>query len=442
MHLTLDRNLPAGKFYSLMRILIVHTSRTARLGGGQTFSINLLNALRWSNVDCELFWIGEAPWGYSHENTSSGTLAELVNTVLRRKVDVVHAAVSDWDSGVALVRRLSRHAALVVTNHGEVYPGWNSRNCDGIVGCSAWTAAAQQAATDLPVQVVYNGIDTDRFVPAPRIANGAPIVAWVGRGADWVKGLDQFAPIAPLLKNAGFRVWLADPDGPGKVMPEVARLLGPAADRWEAIAQESMPAFYQEIAASGGCVMLTSRSEGLGLGLIEAQACGCPVISVDIRGPNECVDPKRGGILYRPDLDPPALATLVRESLADVDAMKARRQACAEHARDRFSLDKMGAEYSKVYAEASVRRRRPTGCGRRQAVRLSLRERRRLNWSAAHSQYGATIDFYRSGQCRLARTAAWESFRTLPTIYIRLSRLTQLFRAAFPAMWRGRVAGT
>src|SRR5258708_7540650 len=160
----------------LMRILLVHANRSSGLGGGQTFTINLLNSLRRRGFDCELFWIGVSPWGYQQANTASGTLADLVKTVLRRQVDVVHAAVADWDFGVALVRRMSPQVALGLTNHGEVYEGWNSRNCDAIVGCSAWTAAAQQAATDLPVQVVLNGVDTKRFVPAPQAASGPPIV--------------------------------------------------------------------------------------------------------------------------------------------------------------------------------------------------------------------------------------------------------------------------
>jgi glycosyltransferase involved in cell wall biosynthesis len=412
-----------------MRILLVHTNQTTGVGGGQTFTINLLNALRRRGFDCELFWIGVAPWGYSQANTTSGTLAELVDTVRRRQIDVVHAAVADWDSGVALVRRMNPQVALVVTNHGEVYRGWDSRNCEAVVGCSAWTAAAQQAATDLPVQVVLNGVDTERFVPAPRATTGGPIVGWVGRGASWEKGLDQFAPIAPALKVAGVRVWVADPDGPANVLPEVARVLGPAADRWEGVPQELMPAFYQEIAASGGCVMLTSRNEGLPLRLLEAQACGCPVIAADVRGVNECVSPQHGGILFRPDLDPTALSGLVRETLADADAMKMRRQASAEYARERFGLDRMATEYASVYAHACARRRSQSRLRRGRSARIPLREWRRLYWAAAQSQYNAMLDFHRRGQRRLARWAAWESFRTLPTIYLRWSRLSRLFRA-------------
>jgi glycosyltransferase involved in cell wall biosynthesis len=417
-----------------MRLLLAYANHNPRLGGGQTFMVNLLGALRRRGFDCELFWIGVAPWGYSSSHMSSGTLAELVDTVIRRRIDVVHAAVQDWESGVGLVRRMSPRTALVLTNHGEVYRGWNSRNCDALVGCSAWTAAAQQAETDLPVQVVFNGIDTDRFIPAPRATSGGPIVGWVGRGAVPGKCLGRFAAIAPVLKHAGARIWVADPDGAANGLPEIVRVLGPAADRWGGVAYESMPAFYQEIAASGGCVVSTSPSEGLPLALVEAQACGCPVIAADVRGVNEVVDPRHGGILFHPDLDPVSLAGLIRESLADGDAMRARGRAGSEYVRDRFSLDRMATEYVQVYTEARAALRSRTRRARGRPVRVPLRDWRRVYWPVATSLHAAMLDFHRSGQRRLARLAAWESLLALPTIYLRWSRLSRLIRATIPSV--------
>jgi glycosyltransferase involved in cell wall biosynthesis len=418
-----------------MRILLAATGRAVTFGGGETFIVNLLGALRRRGVDCELFWIGVATKGLNQAYTSNGTLAELVKIILERQIDVVHAGVADWNAGISLLRKMCPQVTLVLTNHGEVYPGWNSQNCDAIVGCSAWTAAAQRAAADMPVSAVLNGIDTERFVPAQRAMSGPPIVGWMGRGASWEKGLDRFAPIAPALKEAGLRIWVADYDGPSKVSPEIARVLGPVADRWEGIPQESMPAFYQDIAASGGCAMLTAYSEGLPLRLLEAQSCGCPVISADIRGANECVDARHGGILYRPDLDPQALAKLVRESLADTEAMKERRQACTDYVREQFNLDRMAAQYMNVYTEAYAAHRSPSHRSRGRSVRVPLREWPGAYWSAAVSQYNAMLEFDRSGQRRLARLAAKESFLTLPTIYLRFSRLSRLFRATIPAMW-------
>ena len=258
-----------------MKILLVYTGRKSGFGGAETFTFGLLSALRRRRFDCELFWIGVAPAGLCTDNITIGTLAaELVDTVHRRKIDVVHAAVGDWDSGLSLLKRMCPKVALVVTNHGEVVGRWSSRYCDAVVGCSAWTAAAQQATTDLRVHAILNGINTERFVPAASETTGGPIVGWVGRGSCWEKGLDQFAAVAPALKRGGVKIWIADYDGPSKVLPEAAGLLKPVADRWEGIPQDQMPAFYQQIAASGGCVMLTARSEGLPLRLLEAQACG------------------------------------------------------------------------------------------------------------------------------------------------------------------------
>jgi glycosyltransferase involved in cell wall biosynthesis len=327
-------------------------------------------------------------------------------------------------------------AKLVVTAHGLLDPSWNSANCDAVVGCSRWVAKEQQRLTDVSVAVVPNGIDLDRFrPPADGAVTGPPIVAWVGRGSDLrQKQIDRFAAVAPLLRRAGIRVWVADPDGTSKLPPSVADRLTAAAEFWDPVPPDRMPEFYSSVAASGGCVLSTSSFEGLSMAQLEAQACGCPVFGPDVRGVNEAVDPAHGGLLYAPQTPPESLARTITAALSDADGMRRRREACQAYAATRFGFDRMARDYLRIYEQCP----RPRIGGWRGALSrarskswFNYRGYVRRRWSAGAAQFDAAKALADRGAFDLAYAAAAESVRTCPTLFVRGSRLKHLY-----AIWR------
>jgi glycosyltransferase involved in cell wall biosynthesis len=80
--------------------------------------------------------------------------------------------------------------------------------------------------------------------------------------------------------------------------------------------------------ANAAVFALSSRFEGLGNVLIEAMACGCPVVSTDCKsGPAEILEDGRHGPLV-PIADPPALAAALERVLdAPPDRAALRRRA-------------------------------------------------------------------------------------------------------------------
>lgn len=421
------------------------------MGGVETWMVSLSSQLRARGHQCELFFFTHGPM---EQNLPSdvvahfGDLADLLKLVSSQGFDVVHANSTDWHKGVAAVRSVG--ARLVITSHGRSSPAWNPLNCDALVSCSRWEAEELQTLTGAPVTTVLNGIDTRRFKAAEvtEVA-GPPIVAWVGRGVNVEqKRIDKLAAIAPLLQEGGVRLHLVEPYGPeevSKVAPEAVSALLPVAGFWGAVPIEEMAVFYLKVAASGGCVLSTSSFEGLPLTLLEAQAAGCPAIGPDVRGVNECIDPRHGGLLYPFEMEAAELASLILKTLGDAGEMRWRRTACAKFARDEFSLERMAGDYLKIYEDVLQNRRQSFSPARSLfglMPRLGWRGFLEHCWSGGHCQYLASQKLAEEGLWRLAKVAAHSALFTCPTLFTRPQRAYHLLktelRSKFPSKGRGQ----
>ena len=419
-----------------MRVVLANT--TCKVGGVSTFLLSLRTELVRLGHGCELFFFERGPMeAYLPQDgrASFGTLADLMRLVADNDVDVVHANNVDWPTGISAVRRLG--ARLVLTAHKVRDPayayGWTAKNCDAFVAVSRWIRDGLQRHTDAAVQVVYNGIDTTRFTPGPGSRPGdAPIIAWIGRASAPRKRLEALAAIAPALTGAGCRLWIVDQQGAGEFAqrhPDDAATLRRHADRWEGVPFEQMPAMYREVAASGGTVLSTAAMEGLPLTLLEAQACGCPVIAADVHGVNECVRPEHGGTLYPLDTPPGTLARLVIDAVSHRETARARGERASRAVSANFSLNAMARQYLVLYEAPPS----PLAAGRRRA---RFRQSPLLHWDAyldsrlgvGYAQYVASHALARSGHLRTAAAAAREALVTAPTMYAHPERLMHLLK--------------
>jgi glycosyltransferase involved in cell wall biosynthesis len=94
--------------------------------------------------------------------------------------------------------------------------------------------------------------------------------------------------------------------------------------------------------------VLPSRREGLPKSLLEAAACGRPMIATDVPGCREVVHPGKTGVLVPVD-DECALADAI-EALAASQELRARYGAAARRlAVERFSAHAIGAQTVDLY---------------------------------------------------------------------------------------------
>jgi glycosyltransferase involved in cell wall biosynthesis len=192
-----------------------------------------------------------------------------------------------------------------------------------------------------------SGVDTDvlKLLPEPP----APIsMAYVGRLlAD--KGLHALIHAHALLAERGEVVRLliageVDPANPASI-PQAE------IESWRSRPHLELLGHVPDIAtvwAKAHIAVLPSRREGLPKSLLEAAACGRPIVATDVPGCREIARPGVNALLVPAD-DAPALADAVQKLAKDAGLRAkfgAAGRALAEH---EFSNARIGAETVKLY---------------------------------------------------------------------------------------------
>ena len=200
------------------------------------------------------------------------------------------------------------------------------------------------------ISVTLEGVSPAYKPPAMRELNHPHIMLFVGR-RDPYKNLpllvDAFALLRARMIVTKLRV-LGPPDERYPEAPQRAKILGVDEDiEWAGYAD---PATLLEAYKSADVFVLPSRYEGFGLTVLEAMACGCPVVCSNVSSLPEVVGD--AGILVPPGnaerLADAIAKVLVNRSLAaDLSAKAVRRAAQFTWAR---TAEQTLAAYHKAVA--------------------------------------------------------------------------------------------
>lgn len=319
--------------------------------GTDVFTERLAEALRTRGLRAEITWLPlraeYAPWTVQVPAPPAWATVCHVNTWLHP-------------------RFIPRQLPVVATLHHSVhdpalrpYKGWLRaayhrwwvapierrvlRRADQVVAVSRFVAdMARQTLCDVPMQVIYNGIDTELFQPGNRVRQPDEpfrllyVGSWMAR-----KGVDLLAPIMREL-GEGFELHFTG---------------GPAADR----DRSGMPANMHDLGRMSGpqvvaamqnadAFLFPTRSEGLPLVAIEAMACGLPVIATRGSSLPEVVRDGTDGLLCPRD-DVQAFADAVRALGADTEGLLKMGASAIAHASTYFGSHRMIEAYVALYGD-------------------------------------------------------------------------------------------
>lgn len=265
-----------------------------------------------------------------------------------------------WRVGCGSCPHLRVYPALLVDGtarnwlaKAEIYRGSSVR-----VGVpSKWLADVVSDSMLAPavreLRVIPNGIDLDVFRPgdraaardvmAPRI--GAKVIVFTGHGA----APTLFKDTDTLLRVLE-RLGASEGDEVDAVVlggaPAESRTMGRVVVRFPGSLEPRMVATWLRAADA---YLHVVRAETQGLAILEALACGVPVIATAVGGVPEQLTPATGELVAVGDVD--ALVTATKRLLEDDPRRMEMGEAAAAHAFQRFGVTRQIDAYLSWFEE-------------------------------------------------------------------------------------------
>jgi glycosyltransferase involved in cell wall biosynthesis len=248
-----------------------------------------------------------------------------------------------------LALRGPRRRPLLLFQHNDFLPGGAAgalvrraaRRADRVV-CLSRAIALDLDPHGRP-EVLSAGVDLDRFTPGPPPA-GEPEVLSLGAIVAW-KRPDLALETVARVPEVRLRLAGAPLDSAGERLLQALRERAGEPDLAGRVEFSGRLDDPREALRAAGCLLHCSDAEPYGLALVEALACGLPVVAAASGGPTEIVDGSCGA-LFSPG-DPGAAADALRSVLAD----PALRTAARRRAEERYDLERTRERFRALIEE-------------------------------------------------------------------------------------------
>jgi glycosyltransferase involved in cell wall biosynthesis len=293
----------------------------------------------------------------------------------RERVDLIHAHQYTPFFYALAARHLRSRPPILFTEHGRWFPDFPRPKRmlfnrallgrrDRVVGVGEAVRRALINNEGIPaarVEVIYNGVDLSPYRDPARdramirqtareglgIPDSALLIAQVARLDDLKDHATAVRAMARLAAAIPQALLLIVGEGPERTrieriikelnLAQHVRLVGTRSD-------------VADILLAADLFLLSSKSEGIPLTVIEAMAARLPVVSTDVGGVGEIVVAGETGLLT-PAGDDAALAAAAIELLNDAPRRARLGEQGYRRAIDKFDESRMHRDYRALYAE-------------------------------------------------------------------------------------------
>jgi glycosyltransferase involved in cell wall biosynthesis len=199
------------------------------------------------------------------------------------------------------------------------------------------------------VPVVWNGVDTDIFKPNPENQTKNGFILVVGRVGPG-KGLEDLIDAVSSISNPNPTIHLMIV-GDGSLRnsleqrANVSGLKGRVHFEGHISDRNRLIDLYQK----ASLFVMPSHHEGLPTVILEAMACGCPVLATDVGGVPCVIEDGINGMLIPPH-DPTRMAAAIQSLLKDPQKLNDLGMQARQTIDQRFSWNKIGAGYVDLYS--------------------------------------------------------------------------------------------
>jgi glycosyltransferase involved in cell wall biosynthesis len=275
----------------------------------------------------------------------------------QKKIDIIHSHLSYPAGFLGAIIQKREKIPCVLTEHSWIKKYFRSRIHKLCVLYTlkhcAYVVAVSQALKDninlyckRQVQVIPNVIEMKKFSLSDALKKDNNLnIGILGGMGNFRKGLDILIKAVSLLKDMELTVHIG---GDGKYLntfKEMAKELDIAGKCifYGEIKPESIQDFYSKL----DFYVLPSRDETFGVVVVEAMACGLPVIATKCGGPEEIITKETGVLIDREN--PQELARAIRSVAGNLGSYN--RKAIRDYVLEKYSPDLFVASVSEVYQE-------------------------------------------------------------------------------------------
>lgn len=282
-----------------------------------------------------------------------------------KNIDIIHHNILFPSGLVALYLKRIKHIPFLITEHSTAY--LTSKNVSlGYIEKSLSATITKNAEFICPVsddlknamiskgftgnyEVVYNVVDTKLFKPVTDKAQKAKIgflhISTLDDDHKNITGMLNVVARLQKLRN-DFECYFI---GDGDITPHVITARG--------LGIYNSAAFFDgtkttteisELMKNSDCFLMFSNYENLPVVMIEAFACGLPVISSDVGGIKEHLINERGKLVKRNDEE--ALLIAMNEMIDEIRDNKYNKEDIAAYAADNFSYEKISERFHTLYS--------------------------------------------------------------------------------------------